>query len=448
MRPLTSLGSNMSTTASTRWSRYWLYALVCFVLAGLTGTLFRLGFASGTLPFELAFDNVRRAHSHLMFFSWVTPALMALMAARLDKRLPEGFGRAMHVVIASNLVLGLCSFVPFLLDGYKTTSLFGRELPLSIIFSTASMFAWYAFGWLYWKKTRDLPRDTTLALWDIATVALFVSSAGAWARGALMGLGVEDPFLTDGVVHFFLGLFSDGWLGLAALGLVHDHLGVQMRGRQRWLTALMVVGLPVTFLLGMPSAIVPQTLRQLGAIGGLMVGVGFVGHAVVLWRGRAQSAGMWSAALVFVGLKGTAQMLFIVLIVPAVAAWAEMAGLRIMYLHVLFLGAVSLALVESARLTWGNVRRAHSRWMQAAVVGLLVTMLPTTGLWPTRLFGAADLWITAAGSLLPIFAAVLILLTQPGTDSAQPADQETRRTRLDDRPHGAPSHLAASRPPG
>ncbi|QDG50313.1 hypothetical protein FIV42_06070 [Persicimonas caeni] len=438
----------MDPRTTHRWSKYWILALGCFVLAALAGTAFRVGFTTGALPFELAFDNVRRAHSHLMFFSWVTPALMALMVSRLDRRLREGFGRPMEWVLGANLVLGLCSFLPFALDGYKTTGVLGVEMPLSIIFSTASMFAWYAFAWLYWKRTRALRRDTTLALWDVAVVALVVSSIGAWARGALMGMGVEDVFLTDGAVHFFLGLFSDGWLGIALLGLVHDHLGVEMRGKRGWLTWLIVAGLPITFLLGMRSAIVPHELRQMAALGGLMVGVGFVGHTVVLWRARRARSGLWRMVLVFLGLKGLAQMLFIV---PAVAAWAETAGLRIMYLHVLFLGAVSLGLVESARRTWGNVRPRHSRWMQAAVVGLLVTMLPTTGLWPPQLLGAYRLWIAAVGSLLPIAAAVWILAAQPKLLStrprnarAQPTDEKTRRSPLDDHTHGASSHLAAS----
>ncbi|MFP4598319.1 MAG: hypothetical protein ACLFVJ_08705 [Persicimonas sp.] len=446
---------------------YWQAALACFVIAALAGALFRFGLVAGGLPFELTFDNVRRAHSHLMFFSWVTPALMALMVVRLDRHLAiasdragsgrassgqTGFGRPMYAVLAVNIVLGLASFVPFLLDGYGTTSVFGVSMPLTIILSTLSIFAWYAFAWLYWRKRRTLERTTSLALWDLAVVALVISSLGTWVRGAQMGMGVEDPFWTNGSVHFFLGLFSDGWLAVGAMGLVWDHLkpsggGAAFEGARRWLTALIVVGLPLTFVLGMPSRIVPADLWALAGVAGLIAGAGFVGHAVLLWRSaREREAGLWKLAIGALGLKGLAQMLFIV---APLAVWAEGAGLRLMYLHLLFLGFVTLVLLESARLSLRNIRVQHLRLMQASVVVLLVAMLPTTGLWPASLIGKPSLWLTAVGSLVPVGAAIWILFaSSQGINRARPAGSKTRRPPVDGRSDGAPPHPAAPRPAG
>ncbi len=457
---------------SDRPALYWQAALACFVIAALAGTLFRFGLVAGGLPFELTFDNVRRAHSHLMFFSWVTPALMALMVVRLERRLAHaseqarsgsasadqtGFGRPMYATIAVNIALGLASFVPFLLDGYGTTSVFGISMPLTIILSTLSIFAWYAFAWLYWRKRRTLARTTSLTLWDLAVVALVISSLGTWVRGAQMGMGVEDPFWTNGSVHFFLGLFSDGWLAVGAMGLVYDHLnpnagGASFMGARRWLTALIVAGLPLTFVLGMPSRVVPSQLWALASVAGLVAGVGFVGHAVLLWRDsspvddRGRQAGFWRLAIGALGLKGLAQMLFIV---PPLAVWAEGAGLRLMYLHLLFLGFVTLVLLESARLSLRNVSVRHVRLMQASVAVLLVTMLPTTGLWPASLIGKSSLWLTAIGSLVPVGAAVWILLTSSrGGYRARPAASKTRRPPLDGRSDGPPPHSAAPRAAG
>ena len=49
------------------------------VIAAIYFQAARLWF--GGLPGGLAYVNVRHAHSHLMFFGWVTPALMGLIAA-------------------------------------------------------------------------------------------------------------------------------------------------------------------------------------------------------------------------------------------------------------------------------------------------------------------------------------------------------------------------------
>lgn len=420
---------------------YWRWALGCFVLAAATGVVFRVGLAAGGLPVDLTFANVRRAHSHLMFFSWASPALMALIAHRLSRRAGVASGRPIALILAANLILGLASFVPFLLDGYGPTAVLGVEMPLSIIFSTASMFGWYAFAVWYWRRRRALEATTVLALWDLSIAALVVSSAGAWARGVLMGIGVDEPLWTDGVIHLFLGYFSDGWLALGALGIVHDRLGVKMRGRQRVWTGLIVAGLPLTFVLGMPRDIVPGGVWSLATVAGLFVGLGLLGHVAILWRSRR--GGFWSFALAALGAKALANIAFVV---PAVAAWAQDGGLRLLYLHVLFLGFVTVVLLEAARHQWGNVGAAQSRWMQAAVAVLLVTMAPTTGLWP---FGGGRLilWVVAAGSLAPVGVAIWIFVTSRADDAdVERNPSQNGRPRLDDRagtsppgvsPHGA-----------
>jgi len=71
-----------SSRIRTPW--IWKAALVCFIIAGATGSLMRFGMLYG-YPAGLQFVNVRHAHSHLMYFGWVTPALMALIAANLPR---------------------------------------------------------------------------------------------------------------------------------------------------------------------------------------------------------------------------------------------------------------------------------------------------------------------------------------------------------------------------
>src|SRR5690606_41698660 len=72
-------------------------ALASFTLAGLTGAGLRFGLQYG-FPWALNYADVRHAHSHLMFFAWVTPAAMLLAGQALadrGRRLPGGATVAM-----------------------------------------------------------------------------------------------------------------------------------------------------------------------------------------------------------------------------------------------------------------------------------------------------------------------------------------------------------------
>ena len=67
----------------TTYRNYYLMALAVFVLAGATGAFMRFGLLYGMAG--LSYANVRHAHSHLMYFGWVTPALIALKASILTE---------------------------------------------------------------------------------------------------------------------------------------------------------------------------------------------------------------------------------------------------------------------------------------------------------------------------------------------------------------------------
>jgi hypothetical protein len=66
------------TLQKNKWFWVWLTALGIFILAASTGAFMRFAMILG-FPFGLMFTNVRHAHSHLMYFGWVTPALMGLI---------------------------------------------------------------------------------------------------------------------------------------------------------------------------------------------------------------------------------------------------------------------------------------------------------------------------------------------------------------------------------
>jgi len=338
-----------------------------------------------------------------MYFAWVTPALMALISAQL----PAFTGRRNHPGLwasaSAALILGLLSYPPFFLWGYRAVQIGGARLPLAVIFSSLNILAWYAFAFYYRRTTRAALRSRPLKLWRAALAFLLAASLGAWARAVLSALKVDDPFLSAAAVHLFLDLFSAGWAILGLLGLVyaaHPCLARRASGPE---DPLLFIGLPLTFLLGIPVNQVPTDLRTLAGLGALLAAAGLGLHLRLLWTEVKTSFwDGWRAPLACLALAAGMQA---AAGLPSLAAWAERAGLRIFYLHLLLLGFVTLGLVNGLRDLWPEAGKLGQRPLAWAVAGMLLSLLLITGLWPATLTGLWRLGAVFLFSLGPWIAA-------------------------------------------
>jgi hypothetical protein len=383
----------MTDSSSSAWRWTWLAALALFILAGSTGALLRFGLLHG-FPWGLQYSNVRHAHSHLMYFGWVTPALMGLMAAWLPTLTGRPFSPTLHTrfraIIGITLLLALAAYVAFLLYGYRPAQFGDVRLPVSTILASFNMLAWYAFVLAYRQATRGAARNEPLRLWDGALVFLVLASLGAWGVAVTAVFNLSSPLLSAALTHLFLDLFAEGWFVLAVLGLVYA--ANPAAARHPWAAkseSLLIMGLPVLFLLGIPTNMLPPVARLIGSAGGVLVGMGLWISVVVLWR---LAGGEWRVALAFLALKATATL---AITVPAIALWSERANLRISYLHWLLLGFVTLALVSAARATWGQEFVRGGKGLVTAVILLILTLIPLTNLWPPAWHG---LWVRQAAA--------------------------------------------------
>ena len=391
------------SNTSYRWG--WLSALALFVLAGTTGAFMRFGNIYG-FPWGLQFANVRHAHSHLMYFGWVTPALMALIAAQLPAVTGRPLSNRFRWPIIMALIGGLLAYIPFLLYGYRPAIINGRQIPLSVIFAGLNIAAWYFFIWRYWQETRGSARNYPLQLWDGALVFLFYASIGGWGLAIITRTAIEDPFYSLAFTHIFLDTFAFGWFLLGLLGLIYtSNPAVAGSKLARASINLAVIGMPVIFLLGMPQHVVPPGLHWIGALGGLLVAAGLVGHIVVLWPLAGRK---WKAPLFFLGLTAVT---LLATLSPSAARWATIAGLRIPYLHWLLLGFVTLGLVSAAQEKWGEEAIPGRRWMTFAVILLIISLMPLTSLWPPLLRGLWTRHFNAWASIGPALVGAGILIT-------------------------------------
>lgn len=392
----------------------WRLALASFTLAALTGAFLRFGMYLG-LPWGLQLGDVRHAHSHLMFFSWATPAL-ALAAhaalARSGRRLPGGAALA-----AAAAVAGLAAYVPFLLSGYRLLPVGEKELPLSMMLSGVNGLVWYVLAASYAAGSRRAPRTPALRLMDGAVTLLVVSTLGVLLLMADGLGGTSTPRSVSANAEFFLTLFADGWFGLGLLGALAATRcrGAAPRGFGAATWAL-AAGLCVRSGARLAAAHgLALGQRWLEGAGGLVAAAAWLWLAVALWRGLEGRATTGSAAakasLLLVGLKALVE---VALALPAGEAFVAREGLRVLFLHAYLLGAVTLGLASFGRAWLGRDAWRGLGAFSVAVAVMVGLLLPLTGLWPAALRGFWALPAAAFSSLGPaLLGGYALLSTRP-----------------------------------
>ncbi len=281
-----------------------------------------------------------------------------------------------------------------------------------MIASGLNVFAWYAFVYVYVRARRYGPRGAEslpVRLFDLSLWFLVLATLGAWGLPAMQVFGIENPALMTALTHLFLDLFSEGWFVLGVLGLVAaegSRRGPAVRKRHdgtaaTWGVRLMVAGLPFTFALAMPSAMVPPLFEMLAHAGGALVAAGTLLVVAALWPGARGV--LWRFALAALAVKGLAEGAYSVL--PGMD-WAAHPAFRVLYLHVMLLGFVSVGLVSAARTAWGRAATPGRRAFAVAVAGLLASLVPLTPLWPAAWGGR---WTYALAALLALGPALVAL---------------------------------------
>lgn len=405
-----------------RW--IWGLSLACFALAASTGAYYRFSLIT---PLPGVLDNIRHAHSHLMFFSWVTPVLILLIGADLARRGVRPRGFAATALVAA--IGGLSTYLPFLKSGYHLTPFAGKLLPISMIASGMNGLVWYAFALLYFLAAWRLRRDARLRLFDVAVVLMLVSTI-AVAGLAYLGVGGQiQRHVMLALVDWFLTLFADGWFGLAILALAALHadrgrLARQPVGALGWLLASgMVVRSVGRFLHDAQTQqwSLPWAPGLEGA-GGAVAALAWLGLVFIVWRVDPRSEAHVNGAVVsppagitlllrqstlaLLAVKGIVEL---AAATPGLTAYMTQTAFRVFFLHAFLLGAVSFALIYAMRsqLGAGAFRGAGAF---ALAVGIMVAALaPLTPAWPRALGGLWVLPAAAFTSLLPVLVALYAL---------------------------------------
>ena len=371
----------------------WVASAWAFVIAAALGVLFRWGMV-GNAPFGLEAPHVRHGHSHLMLMGWATPALMALMAARWPREGGQQVDTSVCIMGWAAWVFAAASIPFFLLYGYGSVPIGGAELPMAAILSGFAIFAWYGFAAVYFGANRGVERTPAMRLWDLAVGALVVSSLGAWAVAGLMIAGVDSVLWESVTVHFFVDLFGAGWLMVGTLGVLRAEVDLEDSANERIGRILVGIAVAFVFLVGLPRAYTPEIWPLLGSAAAGLVAAGLMLIVQRMWS----RVDVWGwRSLVF--LLMTVAMLAAVA-VPPLAEWGLRAGMRLFYLHVAFAGFVTMGLISAAHNCWGRTASGSRGTWLAALLVLLVTMIPLTGMWPAQFQGEWIFEFVFAGAVV------------------------------------------------
>lgn len=384
----------------------WQASLACFVLAAVTGLLYRLGMV-GWLPGELGLENIRHAHSHLMFFGWAVPFPLVILLNRIRNAgsgSPPGY-RWMKYSLVAGMIFGLLAYPFFLFYGYRPVPVGSATMPLSVILSGLVMISWYGFMAGYLRGRSALNNESTQPWFDGALVMLLVCSLGAWGVAVVQALDPDGHLFMKGLTHFFLATFTEGWVVLVLLAVLLTKL---QPTDEMWLIpphvalGCIAIGAPLTFPYGISESLLSAELLVVARLGGALAASGLSAVIYALWSSRRSRPGfgIWSWPVALLGIKAAMQLGSSV--IPS-SFWLSDHALRILYLHLLLLGAFTLAM--SAWLQErGPILRIYYLLVAVSVMAVLVSLVFPTSLWPPAWSGSWIYYLLVAAAMLPPLA--------------------------------------------
>ena len=190
--------------------QFWLkFSLINLCIVASLGVLMRY-----KIGFEFPFfnqKNILHSHSHFAFAGWITHTLMIVMVYYLKDNIDAFNLNKYKKVIIANLICAYGMLIFFIIQGYGMVSIF---------FSTASIFASYAFGYYYIKDLKKIDSDLVAINWfRAAAVFNIISSFGTFYLAYMMATKniIQDLYLSS--IYYFLHFQYNGWFFFACMGL-------------------------------------------------------------------------------------------------------------------------------------------------------------------------------------------------------------------------------------
>jgi hypothetical protein len=392
-------------TLSKSFTRIWQLSLLSFIIAAITGFFYRYGMLY-PLPEAISFANIRHAHSHLMFFNWISPPIMAWMAYTVIEKSDSASIRKFSQCIYTMIALGFLSFPFFLIYGYHSVSIGSASLPLAAIISGLVMITWYWYALLWYRLRKKSEDSLALIFFDAALIALLISSLGAWGVSVFQFTDIDSPLISTAMTHFFLGVFTEGWVVLGILGMIWQKVKPgNLPFKTGWLWLPLLFGSMLIFPFSLNRSLITPAMHLAANAGLILIAVSLTLNLWLMQREKVLNGFVMKTAGVLIALK----ILFQIIAVLPLGVWPGEHGLRVLYLHLLLLGVGSSVLVELFHF-------GRDKWAKMAftlsVIAVLITLLFISGYWPVA-FAISEVyqWVMIAAFLPGVPAVILLLST-------------------------------------
>lgn len=313
----------------------WTY----FAVAALMGTSLRV-FPFIDIP--LAYKHVLHTHSHIALLGWVYMALIALLYKSYG---PEkiSFRYRLLLGITHLSLVGMLFSFPF--QGYGLFSIF---------FSTLFLFVTY--GFTYWLlRRRTLENSASSQIIKAALFYLVISSIGPWSLGPIMALQAQETIWYRLAVYFYLHFQYNGWMQFALIGLFLKYIeskSIEIEKRPiKKIIRLLHLSVWLGFFIDVLWTEPPIFVYLLAGIGGLLSLVVFVKLFRYLTEKCRGLSWFHSKFLTIIyGLILLKSSLQTFGAIPVVSNYISThLDLVIAYLHLSFLGVISLSILWIAR---------------------------------------------------------------------------------------------------
>jgi hypothetical protein len=200
----------MGDTDINRWYKVALFNLCVLTIMGIL-LRYKLVFS---LP-ALEYKKLLHAHSHFAFAGWISFLLQIIIIHHIYPLFQKQRTFWNNFLILSTVV-NYGMIFSFAQQGYA---------PVSIVFSTASMFLSYVFAWKVFTGIPASEKHNTSSYFIKASLLFsIISSAGPYLLAYLMNTRSPDVYLYHNAQYWFLHFQYNGWFAFAIMGLLMHKL--------------------------------------------------------------------------------------------------------------------------------------------------------------------------------------------------------------------------------